>query len=388
MNAHNHDSRFSERDQPGRPIRPVRPMVDTIAEPALNEERKSQQTPDANPGLRKPGRDHRRRSSLDCLSSRLREDFGLAIVTLFAGVALLTVLPFAIFRLISGDWLATLLDLGFLTAMVLGLVLAWRFGRTEWAGNLIAAASIAGVGAVILGFDQSPMWVLPALVASFLLAAGWFAAILSAGLISLVAGHDQAFPGSIERWIFVAASVQAALFSFIFSLRSSQRNEAMTLLAETDPLTGLWNRRALWHDLTTLVIRNRRQQPKFALAMLDLDHFKQVNDTYGHEAGDKVIEDFARILVQSTRESDRAYRFGGEEFVLILQGIDAAGLTSALGKLQKRSRELLTSPGGPVTVSIGATRVLPGDTMHMCFQRADQAMYKAKANGRDRVEIL
>lgn len=387
MNAHKHNSRFSEHGKPSSPIKPVGPMLGTIDEPALNEKRTSRQPPDANPGLRKLGRDHRCRSALVRLSSRLRADFTLAMVSLFVGVGLLTILPFAIFRLTSGDWLVALLDLGFLTVMVSGLVLAWRFDRTEWAGNLIAAAALAGVGAVIVGFDQSPMWVPPALVASLLLAKSWFGAILSAALISLVAGHDQAFPGSVERWIFVAASVQTALFSFIFSLRSSQRNESMAFLAETDPLTGLGNRRALRRDLTTLVIPNRRQQPRFALAMLDLDHFKQVNDTYGHEAGDRVLEDFARILVQSTRESDRAYRFGGEEFVVILQGIDAAGLASALGKLQERSRARLASPGGPVTVSIGATRVLPGDTVHTCFERADRAMYEAKANGRDRFEI-
>lgn len=322
------------------------------------------------------------------LLGRLREDFRLGIISLFVGIALLTILPFSIFRIISGDWLVALLDLGFLAAMVFALVVAWRFGKTEWAGNLIAAAAVAGVGAVIVGFDQSPMWVPAALVGSFLLATSWFAAVLSAALIAVVAGHEQAFAGSIERWIFVTASVQAALFSLIFVLLSSQRRESLTFLAETDSLTGLGNRRALRHDLTSLVSRNRRQGMSLALAVLDLDHFKRVNDEFGHDAGDKVLEEFGRILVQSTRESDRAYRFGGEEFVLILQGVDGPGLEAALDQLQNRIRERLASHGDPVTVSIGATRVLADDTADACLQRADQAMYKAKMDGRDRVKVL
>lgn len=361
------------------------PLHNTFAEPLATDP--EPKPAGANPGLHDLNLDHRH-SGVERLLFRLREDFRLAMVSLYGLIAVVVISPFSVFRFVNGDLGVALLDLGIVLTIIIGVALAWLFDKGESAGKMMAAIVTVSALIAILAFNLSPLWVLSALVTSFLLAASWFATILSALLISLVVGHDQAFSGSIERWTFLAVSIQVALYSLIFSLRSNKRNASLAFLAETDPLTALGNRRALRHDLTSLVMLNRRRSLNLALAMLDLDHFKRVNDEYGHEAGDRVLQDFARILAQSTRESDRGYRFGGEEFVLILQGVDVAGLDSTLDMLQTRIRDRLVSPGGPVTVSIGATRVLPQDTVHACFERADQAMYKAKANGRDRVEIL
>lgn len=361
------------------------PLHNTVAEPLPTDP--AAQTPGASSGVSELDVDHRR-SIIERLSFRLREDFRLAMVSLYGLIAVVVISPFSVFRFVKGDLGVALLDLGIVVTIASGVIVAWRFDKSESAGKMMAAIAAVSAAAAIVVFDLSPLWSLAVLVASFLLAASWFAAILSVLLISLVVGHNEAFSGSIERWTFLAVSIQVALYSLIFSLRSNKRNESLAFLAETDPLTGLGNRRALRHDLTSLVMLNRRQNLNLTLAMLDLDHFKRVNDEYGHEAGDRVLKDFARIIAQSTRESDRGYRFGGEEFVLIMQGVDALSLESMLDILQKRIRDQLVSPGGPVTVSLGATRVLPQDTVRACFERADQAMYKAKANGRDRVEIL
>lgn len=327
-------------------------------------------------------------SARERLWHRLREDFKLAMVSLYGLIGVVVIMPFTIYRFVNGELADGVLDLGVMVMIALGVSFAWRFDKSELAGNMMAAFIMFSAAVIVLGFDHSPLWVLAVLVAGFLLAASWLAAILAAVLISLVVAHDPVFAGPVERWTFLAVSAQVALYSLIFSLRSNQRQESLAFLADNDPLTGLGNRRALRHDLTSLVSQNGRQNLNLALAMLDLDHFKQVNDEYGHEAGDRVLVDLAGILAESTRESDQGYRFGGEEFVLILQGVDAAGLESALNKLLERIRNRLKSPGGPVTVSIGATRVLPDDTIHSCFSRADQAMYQAKAGGRDRLEML
>lgn len=365
----------------------MNPPEQTSADEPGPSDRAEQQAPGPNHILREFAVDHRA-TLLKGLTHRLREDFRLAMVSLFGLIAVAAIAPFAVFRYANGDWGIALLDLAIVAAIIIGLVIAWRFDKSESAGKMMAAIVTVSALAAILGFGLSAMWTLSVLVASFLLAASWFATILSVALISLVVGHDQAFSDSVERWTFMAVSGQVALFSLIFSWRSNQRTESLAFLAETDPLTGLGNRRALRHDLTNLVTLNHRQSLNLALVMLDLDRFKKVNDDHGHEVGDKILEDLARIIGQSTRESDRGYRFGGEEFVLILQGIDALGLEAALDHLQSRIRDDLTSPGGPVTVSIGATRVHPDDTVYACLKRADQAMYKAKKNGRARNEIL
>lgn len=322
------------------------------------------------------------------IAQRLREDFRLAMVSLFALIAVALISPFAVFRLVNGDWKIALLDAGIVVAIMFAAVHAWCVSRSETAGKMVAVIVTASALAAIVGFDLSPMWVLSVMVANFLLATSWLAAVLSALLIGLVLGHDPAFSTVVERWTFLAVSAQVALYSFIFAWRSSSRSRSLEFLAETDPLTRLGNRRALRHDLARLVGMPQRTPGGLAVAMLDLDHFKKINDAQGHDVGDRVLEDLAAIIAQSIRGSDRGYRFGGEEFVLILQGVGASGLASAMKKLQRRVRESLASPAGPVTVSIGATLVEPDEGVDACLRRADQAMYLAKKKGRDRTEIV
>lgn len=330
--------------------------------------------------LRHPGR-------FELFVTRLREDFKLAMITMFGVIAVVVILPFAVFRFIHGDWVIALLDLGIVLAIILGPIMAWRFGWIERAGALMATIVTASALAAILGLDLSSMWTFSVLVANFLLAGSRLATLLSIILITLVVSHQPAFAGWIERWTFIAVSVQVALFSFIFAWRTNQRSEELAFLAENDPLTGLGNRRALQHDLTQLITGNRQNPGNNAVAMLDLDHFKRVNDESGHEAGDRILIELARLLERTTRESDRSYRFGGEEFVLLLRDMDRHSLRPKLEEIRNQVRENLAAADRVQTISIGATWLRPRDSVRACLGRADAALYQAKNNGRDRTEI-
>lgn len=157
-----------------------------------------------------------------------------------------------------------------------------------------------------------------------------------------------------------------------------------------DPLTGLHNRRFLEEYVDTLVAVSRRKKQKVCIMMMDLDHFKQVNDTYGHEAGDNVLKSLAKALEQQLRASDLVIRFGGEEFMVILQETDGySGLRVA--EKVRMAVELLSMPVGGVvlhkTISIGVAFYAGED--HDEFwdvaKQADTALYQAKAAGRNRV---
>jgi diguanylate cyclase (GGDEF)-like protein len=169
-------------------------------------------------------------------------------------------------------------------------------------------------------------------------------------------------------------------------------DENLQTLATTDPLTDLPNRRQFLARLTEEFLRVQRldNQPSSVL-MLDLDLFKGVNDTYGHAAGDAVLQNFARLMQNSIRKIDTAGRLGGEEFAIILPGADSvAAIASA-----ERLREIVaTTPfvqNGktiPLTVSIGVATIGSGDCNEgATLIRADHALYRAKRNGRNRVEI-
>ena len=156
-----------------------------------------------------------------------------------------------------------------------------------------------------------------------------------------------------------------------------------------DPMTGLYNRRFLEDYVGALVSSSQRRKAVFSVLMLDLDFFKQVNDTHGHEAGDKVIKTLADILVRSVRGSDFAVRYGGEEFLLVLTD---TGIEPALKVAEKIRAEVEATkvplPSGLLqkTISIGVSEFpTDADTFWQVVKYADVALYKAKAGGRNRV---
>ncbi len=164
-----------------------------------------------------------------------------------------------------------------------------------------------------------------------------------------------------------------------------QRNGELAKLSVTDELTGLFNRRHGMESFTEELARAQRTDEPMSVLMLDVDHFKQFNDTYGHQEGDTVLRGVARAIQQGTRGVDVTSRYGGEEFMVMLPECGATGAMEAGRRILERlSREDFT--GGPITMSIGAA-VYPehGVTPEALIGVADAALYQAKGNGRNRV---
>jgi len=174
-------------------------------------------------------------------------------------------------------------------------------------------------------------------------------------------------------------------------LRQSQANqEELEKLVNIDPLTGLFNRRAISRKLDDMIKHSKRYDEQLSLGILDIDHFKQVNDRYGHLTGDDVLEKISRLIKQNIRETDIAGRYGGEEFIIILSG---TGLSSALEVAERTGQtiaasEMNDSAGNTfhITVSQGFAQYKPDDDEYSLISRADNALYQAKENGRNRVE--
>jgi diguanylate cyclase (GGDEF)-like protein len=166
-----------------------------------------------------------------------------------------------------------------------------------------------------------------------------------------------------------------------------EKNRELEVLSVTDRLTGLYNRRKLDDVLEEELLRCRRYGQHFSLIIMDIDNFKRINDSHGHHAGDAVLQAMAQILRERTRDADALARLGGEEFVIICRhsGIDGALETA------ERVREAIAAhefPGvGHATASFGAAACCNGDsTTEHLLERADAALYRAKAAGRNRVE--
>jgi diguanylate cyclase (GGDEF)-like protein/PAS domain S-box-containing protein len=176
------------------------------------------------------------------------------------------------------------------------------------------------------------------------------------------------------------------------SVANIRLREALRTQSVKDPLTGLYNRRYLEEMLDREIRRAVRATQPLGILMLDLDHFKNFNDTYGHDAGDTVLKEAASFLTKSVRLEDIACRFGGEEFVVILPTADLNSARMRAERIRSRVRELTVlhqgSSLGRITVSIGVAALpVNGTSAKELLEAADAALYRAKREGRDRVVV-
>jgi diguanylate cyclase (GGDEF)-like protein len=269
-----------------------------------------------------------------------------------------------------------------LCVIALGLLLSAQVVESAW---LLKKAASAATRA-------------PALFSIILLAA--FAAyncFRSALVFELGIPQNPQLPNPLELTsAFVFLGIGLGLGFGMFWMASSQLRIALEGLANTDPLTRLCNRRLLMTYCEQEVLRSSRGGQTFSLLLFDLDHFKKINDTYGHRAGDAVLCAVADRLRQSVRNVDIVGRWGGEEFVALLPGADIRMALKIAQRLRADIESISISdllPKGTVTktktnvtVSIGvATYMGPGDSIDDLLHRSDTAMYQAKTSGRNRI---
>lgn len=167
--------------------------------------------------------------------------------------------------------------------------------------------------------------------------------------------------------------------------------DELAVQATHDSLTGLWNRRASLDTLARELSRASREKKNVGLILADLDHFKQINDTYGHLAGDQVLQTVAQRLKGALRTYDTVGRYGGEEFLMIFPGCDEEALLRRAEHLRASvDREPVRTPEAEiaVSVSLGATVAYGSAAQDQILRSADEALYRAKRAGRNRVELV
>ncbi len=168
----------------------------------------------------------------------------------------------------------------------------------------------------------------------------------------------------------------------------AEANAVITQLMRTDALTGLANRRYFLEVLENIMSLTRRHQTPLTLIMADLDHFKVINDTYGHAGGDQVLKGFGALLQNTIRREDLAARLGGEEFIVALPHTDLSEALSIAERIRLGLEEMKWEQiETQITGSFGISQFRPEDTADSLIERADQALYRAKAAGRNRLMV-
>ncbi len=316
---------------------------------------------------------------------RLRNDFQLAIVTLVGVCAAVGIAPFAVYRFLRGDTVHGVINSVLVLTIVSAMLYGWRTGRTRVAAWISVVVITIGCMAVATLFGlPGLLWMYAVVQVNFLLLRPREALAIVSGTLIVLALHGEAFESTVQMAMFLATASLVALISFGFAYRTEQQRQQLHELAIRDPLTGAANRRSMEEELQVAIEASRREPRPYGLAIMDIDHFKRVNDDHGHAAGDQVLIDLVGLVRSTTRKADRLFRFGGEEFVLLIPGVDTDALRTISENLRARLGETLATHGEPVTVSIGAAALLPGETWAAWMARADAALYQAKREGRNR----
>ena len=298
------------------------------------------------------------------------------------------VLPFAVKRLMQQEWAAATIDIIIVTGFIALGTYVYRTRRVRAASIAIAFLCVAGVVSTV--YVNGPVqiyWIFPALMAVFYLIQPQEAVF--AAVVTIAALFPAVLPVSNSHetgTIFVTILVTSA-FAFAFSMVTSRQREQLLVLATKDPLTGAGNRRALDAKLSDVVNAHLRSGTDASLVLIDLDHFKKVNDVHGHAVGDQILKRVSKIIDLRIRVTDSLYRIGGEEFVVVLDGADlsrAAHLAEQLRTLVY-ANELV--PDHAVTISLGVAELKKGENGNDWLHRADEALYRAKNAGRNSTSI-
>ena len=303
-------------------------------------------------------------------------------------VGALGVLPFTILRFMQGAWAAAIVD----TIIVIGFmglgIYVFRTHRVEVASIAISCFCIAGViSTVYITGPQQVYWVYPALMAVFYLVRPRIALVLAMVTVAAL------MPQMIENMdlhsmttVLVTIVVMSS-FAFAFSRVTNRQRERLMQLATKDPLTGAGNRRGLDVKLNDVVNNHKRNGMKASMLLLDLDHFKKVNDLHGHAVGDQILKRVTEIINLRIRVTDSLYRIGGEEFVVVLESQDATRAAHLAEQLRTLIQANELVPDQPVTISLGVAELTEDETTSSWMGRADEALYRAKRSGRNTTSI-
>ena len=294
--------------------------------------------------------------------------------------------PFTVFRFIGQEWLLAVIDSILVITMFTAGILVWKKRKVRLASIILAFFCVSGMIAVIYIKGSSLIyWAYPTLATAFFLMNEREAIIIDLFAIAALAPVIHSNFSNMESASILTTMVLIIVFAYIFAVQTRQQRKQLERLATIDPLTGVGNRRGFNEKLKEVVaIRHRTGQP-VSLVLLDIDHFKSINDTFGHETGDHILCEITDIIKKRIRITDGFYRIGGEEFVVTVMGADLSNSSRLADELRLLVEESLLLDDRSVTISLGVAEINEGETGEDCLKKADSALYESKRAGRNRI---
>lgn len=302
-----------------------------------------------------------------------------------AGLVILT--PFSINNFIQERYL---LGIGSMAIVVILAINAWSIRRGRYYHLMILLGLVPAILfflalAIIKQGIVGIVWCYPAIISFYMILPerkAWIANVALLVITLPITWNIIDTPLAIR---ITATLLAVSAFSAIFTRVITDQQSNLEALAATDPLTGLFNRTLLQVSLEQAIQQTNRTGEPMTLITLDLDHFKTINDTLGHDAGDTVLQSVAGILHNRLRRIDKIFRLGGEEFLALLHGTDTGNSQQIAEELRKSVESLALFPDQSITVSIGVATFQPGEEWTTWMKRSDDNLYCAKQKGRNQV---
>ncbi len=319
------------------------------------------------------------------LSKRDNAEYVIFVLCIMLALA---VTPFAVMRILDNDWVMAALDTSIILSMGALVGYVYKTRRHQLASILVASVF---VGATIVtthlqGISQLP-WAYPAFTVTFYLLSPMRAlAATIAALLSIVPiiTSEGAFIEHIKIIFSLAINIIAA---FSFAKLTQKHRKELNQLMKIDPLTLTGNRRAMDMDVSRLLEEHNKYGTALTAFMIDIDHFKTVNDTYGHLFGDGVIAQTAKVIATHMRDNERLYRYGGEEFLVVARNINEEDASILAERLRKHVEVAPFERDIHLTISLGVAHLGAQEDVDDWLKRADKALYQAKDQGRNCVVL-
>ena len=310
----------------------------------------------------------------------------MSIMYSISSVVIVVISGFAVYRWQTDDIRGAVINT-LIVSMVLGTVMLSR--KPAYAGLSLKMFGLTSCSAALLSSffvsNNGLLWALLVLLVNTLtLSRAWALSLNAIVIISLTAANHL-YENVLQHVSWTTVAILITGFSQLSMDQLRQQRTLLATQANVDPLTGAGNRRLMKQHLQELANGRRSGELTATLMVFDLDKFKDVNDEHGHETGDRVLVEFVNSAHASMRADDGFYRMGGEEFVMLLHGMDEATARTYLPELQQRLSGQVSTPSGTLEFSAGAAAMRKGETWSQWLARADKALYSAKATGRNRL---
>ena len=316
------------------------------------------------------------------MTSLLRRSTEELIVLFFGLICLAGLIPFSVIRFSRGEWALGLVDLfGILTTIVM-MTHVYRTRRVKFANHLLATIALSGVSIIVLMNGPLDTYFLyPTVVALYFLVSPNLALMMTFLAVAFVSPSLLVQMDSFQYMKFLVSLIGCVLFAYLFATTRNRQRDKLLWVSSKDALTGAGNRRALDEKLEELIQVYKRNKVDNCLLLIDVDNFKQVNDSKGHAVGDQTLIRVTETIQSRIRITDSLYRFGGDEFVVLVSNADLA--TSS--RLAEDLRSLIDTNENEVSISLGVAQYLEEQTKEEWLRCADEALFAAKREGRNKV---